>query len=66
MVIRGNALHTGDGSTQSIFLGNSVAATNKAMYWRNVVIEGNTVVAGHAHGIYVEHGGTAWPSAATP
>ena len=49
MVIRGNALHTGDGSTQSIFLGNSVAG----MYWRNVTIEGNTVVAGHVHGIYV-------------
>ena len=49
VVIRGNALHTGDGSTQSIFLGNSVAG----MYWRNVTIEGNTVVAGHVHGIYV-------------
>ena len=50
VVIRGNALHTGDGSTQSIFLGNSVRGR---MYWRNVTIEGNTVVAGHAHGIYV-------------
>jgi hypothetical protein len=56
VVIRGNALHTGDGSTQSIFMGNSLAAAgNKAMYWRNIVIEGNTVVAGHAHGIFVEH-----------
>ena len=35
------------------------------MYWRNVVIEDNTVVAGHAHGIYVARR-TAWPSAATP
>ncbi|HEX5776432.1 MAG TPA: right-handed parallel beta-helix repeat-containing protein, partial [Caulobacteraceae bacterium] len=54
VVIRGNALHTGDGSTQSIFMGNSLArAGNKAMYWRNIVIEDNTIVAGHVHGIYV-------------
>lgn len=54
VVIRGNRIDTDDGSTQSIFFGNSMAKSNKNFYWQNLTIENNTIVAGHRHGIYVE------------
>lgn len=54
VVIRGNRIDTDDGSTQSIFFGNSMAKSNKSFYWQNITIENNTIVAGHRHGIYVE------------
>ena len=55
--IRGNFLNSGDGAeTQSIFMRNEVVDRGEAgreMFYRNVVIENNTIYNGHLHGITV-------------
>jgi parallel beta-helix repeat protein len=57
IVIRDNILDIGKGEyTQSIFMRNELVDLGQAgqeMYYQNVVIEGNTIVNGHLHGIVV-------------
>jgi parallel beta-helix repeat protein len=57
IVIRNNRLDIGEGSyTQSIFMRNEAVDTGLAgteMYYRNVLIENNTIYNGHLHGITV-------------
>jgi hypothetical protein len=57
IVIRNNILDIGQGEyTQSIFMRNDQVDRGLAgeeMYYQNVVIEGNTIVNGHLHGITV-------------
>lgn len=53
VVIRGNTLESNDGSSQSIFMGNSAAAGNKSLFWQDILIEKNFIKAGHFHGITV-------------
>ncbi len=56
VVIRGNRIETGDGSTQSIFFGNAVGKTPANFFYKDIVIENNVIVAGHYHGITIEEG----------
>jgi chitodextrinase len=57
ITIRGNVFDIGDGSyTQSIFMRNEMVDTGQAgteMYYKNVLIENNTIYNGHLHGITV-------------
>ena len=57
ITIRGNHLDIGAGdSTQSIFMRNDMVDRGLAgieMYYRNILIEENVIVNGHAHGITV-------------
>ena len=57
VVIRGNVLHSGEGSeTQSIFIRNEVVDSQgggSAMYYRNFLIENNVIYNAQAHGITV-------------
>lgn len=57
IVIRDNILDIGDGHyTQSIFMRNDLVdrgIAGEEMYYSNVLIEGNTIVNGHSHGITV-------------
>jgi hypothetical protein len=57
VTIRGNHLDIGAGdSTQSIFMRNDMVDLGLAgteMYYRNILIEENVIVNGHAHGITV-------------
>ena len=57
VTIRGNHLDIGAGdSTQSIFMRNDMVDRGLAgieMYYRNILIEENVIVNGHAHGITV-------------
>jgi parallel beta-helix repeat protein len=56
VVIRGNNLVSGDNSSQSIFIFNEAVARKGAgngMFYQDFVIENNTVLGGHAHGITV-------------
>jgi hypothetical protein len=57
IVIRGNTFDIGEGSyTQSIFMRNEEVDTGRAgteMFYRNVLIEQNTIYNGHLHGITV-------------
>lgn len=56
VVVRGNRIETGDGSTQSIFFGNNLAPANPKFFYQDIVIENNTIIAGHYHGITMEEG----------
>lgn len=57
ITIRGNILDIGEGQwTQSIFMRNEEVDTGKAgseMFYQNVLIEENTILNGHSHGITV-------------
>ncbi|MFN3938894.1 MAG: right-handed parallel beta-helix repeat-containing protein, partial [Gemmobacter sp.] len=57
IIIRNNTLDIGDGNwTQSIFMRNELVDTGKAgaeMFYRNVLIENNTIYNSHLHGITV-------------
>lgn len=57
IVIRGNTMDIGEGDwTQSIFMRNEMVDSydaGKAMYYQNVLIEQNTILNGHGHGITV-------------
>lgn len=57
VVIRGNILDIGEGSwAQSIFMRNGVVDLGDAgteMYYKNILIENNTIYNGHTHGITV-------------
>ncbi|WP_210527929.1 right-handed parallel beta-helix repeat-containing protein [Rubellimicrobium arenae] len=57
VVIRDNLLDVGDGApTQSIFMRNERVDRGQAgeeMFYRNILIENNTITNGHAHGILV-------------
>jgi hypothetical protein len=57
IVIRNNVLDIGEGhATQSIFMRNDQVDRGLAgaeLFYRNVTIEGNVIVNGHAHGITV-------------
>ena len=57
ITIRGNTLDIGDGaSTQTIFMRNEMVDTGqagKAMFYKNVLIEDNTIYNSHLHGITV-------------
>ncbi|WP_371055994.1 PKD domain-containing protein [Rhodosalinus sp. K401] len=57
VVIRGNTLDIGDGSTtQSIFLGNELAAQDGSgdeVFYQNILIEENIIFNSHSHGISV-------------
>lgn len=57
ITIRGNTLDMGEGSyTQGIFMRNELVDMGKAglsMYYKNVLIEDNTIYNGHSHGITV-------------
>jgi hypothetical protein len=57
IIIRGNTLDIGNGDwTQSIFMRNDLVDTGRAgneLFYRNVLIEDNVIVNGHAHGITV-------------
>ena len=57
IMIRGNTLDVGGGdSTQSIFMRNDLVDRGLAgeeMFYRNVIIENNTIVNGHANGLVI-------------
>ena len=58
IVIRDNYLDSGDGPwTQSIFMRNEAVdgegGAGKEMFYRNILIENNTIYNGHLHGITV-------------
>lgn len=57
ITIRGNTLDIGDGAyTQSIFMRNEMVDTGQAgaaMFYKNILIENNTIYNGHLHGITV-------------
>ena len=57
IIIRGNTLDIGAGDwAQSIFMRNEVVDTGQAglpMFYRNILIEDNTIYNGHLHGITV-------------
>jgi len=57
IVISNNILDIGDGDwTQSIFMRNGVVDTGQAgeeMFYQNILIEQNTILNGHTHGITV-------------
>ncbi|WP_146592175.1 right-handed parallel beta-helix repeat-containing protein [Puniceibacterium confluentis] len=57
IVIRGNLLNSGQGwYTQSIFMRNDLVdrgLAGPAMFYRNVLIEGNMILNAHLHGITV-------------
>lgn len=57
ITIRNNVLDIGDGNwTQSIFMRNEMVDTGQAgreMFYRNVLIENNTIYNSHLHGITV-------------
>lgn len=57
ITIRGNTLDIGDGAyTQSIFMRNEMVDTKQAgheMFYKNILIEDNTIYNGHLHGITV-------------
>lgn len=59
VVIRGNTIDIGDGQwTQSIFLHNEAVnvGAGTGMYFRNILIENNTIYNSHQHGIYLDYG----------
>ena len=57
IVIRNNTLDVGDGTiTQSIFMRNDQVDQGYAgeeLFYQNVLIEGNTIINGHTHGITI-------------
>lgn len=56
VVIRGNVIDNPEQS-HGIFFGNALAqAGNGGAYYRNILIEDNTIRSAHLHGITIDHG----------
>uniref|UniRef100_UPI00262B3D6E right-handed parallel beta-helix repeat-containing protein n=1 Tax=uncultured Shimia sp. TaxID=573152 RepID=UPI00262B3D6E len=56
VIIRNNTLDIGEGEhTQSIFMGNEAVdqGADSQMFYKNIAIEGNTILNGHLNGIVV-------------